>query len=144
MGSTPTASTIFFLHPDPELVEGEGNPIPFQNPKDYLVSAFIWLRIKGYAVAICDWRFMKNHNSQIINLIRGSPITRLPDHARSPDLSILVLIFFRHIVLGELPGPYFALVGIAGILHAADCLGFHVLPFFHQLFHALRIVICPA
>jgi hypothetical protein len=53
---------------------------------------------------------------------------------------ILFLVFLRNVILRKLPGSHFALVGIAGILHAAYRFGFHVLPFFQQLFHALGIV----
>jgi len=57
---------------------------------------------------------------------------------------ILVLVLFWHIIFRELPCPNFALVGITRVLNAADGFSFHVLAFFHQLFHALRIVIASA
>ena len=53
-------------------------------------------------------------------------------------------IFLRNVIFRHFSGMHFAFIGIRSILHAADRFGFHVLPFFHQLFHALRILVLPA
>ena len=57
---------------------------------------------------------------------------------------ILVQILFRNVVFRNLPGSYLALVSIGSILYSAHGLGFHVLAFFHQFFHAFRIVVASA
>jgi hypothetical protein len=57
---------------------------------------------------------------------------------------LFVLVLVRHIILRELSGSHFALVGVGGVFHTADGFRFHVLAFFHQLFHAFGIVIASA
>src|ERR1043166_7720405 len=59
-------------------------------------------------------------------------------------LLVFVLVLFRHIVLRNFARPDFALVSVGSVFHAAHRFGFHVLAFFHQLFHAFRIVIASA
>src|SRR4029077_13309345 len=57
---------------------------------------------------------------------------------------IFVQIFLGNVIFRTFSGSYLALVGVASILYAAHRLGFRVLSFLQQLFHALRIVIFPA
>jgi len=80
----------------------------------------------------------------------GRALSRLrrpyADFANSSNFSdlVFVLVLFRHVILRELTRPHFSLIGIWSILYAADGFGFHVLAFFHQFFHAFRIVIASA
>ena len=57
---------------------------------------------------------------------------------------VAVCIFLRNVVFKHFPSTHFALIGIGSVLHAADGFSFHVLAFFHQFFHAFRIVIASA
>jgi hypothetical protein len=51
-------------------------------------------------------------------------------------VQIVLEIFARHIVLGELPGANFSLTGI-GLFNAGHRTRLEVLAFLHKLFHAL-------
>src|SRR5271156_2140728 len=52
---------------------------------------------------------------------------------------VLLVVFFRNVVLGNLSRSHFALIRVRSVLDAADNFGLEVLPLFGELFDALGI-----
>ena len=59
-------------------------------------------------------------------------------------LLILIVVFAGHVVFGNFFGGHFALIGVAGVFHAADYFCFVLLAFFRQFFHAFGVCLFPA